>query len=166
MELFIVGQDREERVDVEDRDGRFEVRLGERTYCVDAVRAGATLSLLIDGRQAELSVMADGGGRYRVSGPAGVIELVVRDPLAHLAATSRGGAGLQGSKQVTAYMPGRVVTVLVAEGDRVEPGQGILVIEAMKMENEIQTEVAGVVRSLHVGPGQAVESGDVLFEIE
>jgi biotin carboxyl carrier protein len=58
------------------------------------------------------------------------------------------------------------VAVLVEEGGRVEIGQGIVVLEAMKMENEIRCEVAGVVAKLHVRPGQSVEGGDLLFEID
>ena len=67
---------------------------------------------------------------------------------------------------MNAYMPGRVITVLVAEGDAIEPGQGLIVLEAMKMENEIQAEAAGVVRRVLASPGQTVEGGDPLFEIE
>ena len=66
---------------------------------------------------------------------------------------------------MTAYMPGRVVAVLVEEGDEVAAGQGVVVLEAMKMENEIRAEVAGKVIKLHVRPGQSVEGGDLLFEI-
>ena len=62
-------------------------------------------------------------------------------------------------------MPGRVVAVLVEEGHQVEVGQGVVVLEAMKMENEIRAEVAGKVTKLHVRPGQSVEGGDLLFEI-
>ncbi|MCH9648528.1 MAG: biotin/lipoyl-binding protein [Deltaproteobacteria bacterium] len=63
-------------------------------------------------------------------------------------------------------MPGRVVTLLVSEGDQVEEGQGILVLEAMKMENEIPAESSGVVSRLLVECGQAVDNGDPLFEVE
>jgi biotin carboxyl carrier protein len=63
-------------------------------------------------------------------------------------------------------MPGRVVAVLAEEGARVEAGQGVVVLEAMKMENEIRAERAGTLARLHVRPGQAVEGGDPLFEVE
>ena len=63
-------------------------------------------------------------------------------------------------------MPGRVVEVLVEEGARVEAGQGLIVLEAMKMENEIQAEHEGVVKQVFVTAGQAVEGGDPLFELE
>ena len=62
-------------------------------------------------------------------------------------------------------MPGRVVELLVAEGDRVEEGQGVLVLEAMKMENEIQAEREGVIERFFVADGQAVEGGNPLYEI-
>ena len=86
------------------------------------------------------------------------------DPLTHLARQAHGAAAA-GAHQVSAYMPGRVVAVLVEEGQAVEAGQGLVVLEAMKMENEIQAEAAGVVTKILVAPGQAVEGGDPLFEI-
>ena len=63
-------------------------------------------------------------------------------------------------------MPGRVIEILAQEGQEVAAGQGVLVLEAMKMENEIQAENDGVVRRILVETGQAVEGGDPLFEIE
>ena len=77
-----------------------------------------------------------------------------------------GGRAAGGPQTIDAYMPGRVVTLLVAAGDEVQAGQGVLVLEAMKMENEIQAERQGVIRRLLVKPGQAVEGGDPLFEME
>lgn len=67
--------------------------------------------------------------------------------------------------EVRAVMPGVVRAVVVAEGQPVEPGQPLLILEAMKMENEIRSEHAGVVRRLCVAAGQAVEAGAVLLEI-
>lgn len=63
-------------------------------------------------------------------------------------------------------MPGRVVAVLIKEGDTVTTGQGLVVLEAMKMENEIRAEHDGVVSKIHVQPGQAVDKGNPLFEME
>ena len=62
-------------------------------------------------------------------------------------------------------MPGRVVEILVQEGEEVTAGQGVLVLEAMKMENEIRAEHDGTITKIHVQPGQAVEGGDPLFEM-
>jgi biotin carboxyl carrier protein len=63
-------------------------------------------------------------------------------------------------------MPGRVVNVLVAAGETVAQGQGLIVIEAMKMENELKSPKAGVVAEVKVAPGQTVEKGGVLIVIE
>ena len=62
-------------------------------------------------------------------------------------------------------MPGRVVSVAVAEGATVEAGQPLVVLEAMKMQNEIQADRAGTVTRVHVAAGQAVEGGDPLLEL-
>ncbi|MBU6366822.1 MAG: acetyl-CoA carboxylase biotin carboxyl carrier protein subunit [Gemmatimonadetes bacterium] len=62
-------------------------------------------------------------------------------------------------------MPGLVVRVLAAPGDQVAAGAPLLVMEAMKMENELRAPAAGVVRAVHAAPGQAVEKGAVLVEL-
>ena len=71
-----------------------------------------------------------------------------------------------GPGHVTAAMPGSVVDVLVKEGDSVSIGQGILVTEAMKMENEIQAIIAGTVTNVYVQKGDRVTPGEILVEIE
>jgi pyruvate carboxylase subunit B len=71
-----------------------------------------------------------------------------------------------GPSSLTAPMPGLVVRVLVQPGDRVHAGQGVVVIEAMKMENELRASAAGVVRTIPVKAGSAVEKGAVLVEFE
>ena len=72
----------------------------------------------------------------------------------------------EGPQQVVSAMPGKVVRLLVGEGDEVEQGQGLVVVEAMKMENEIAAPRAGTVRSVPIAPGQAVEGGAVLAVID
>jgi biotin carboxyl carrier protein len=70
-----------------------------------------------------------------------------------------------GDKTVKSPMPGRVVKVLVAKGDAVEVGQGLLVLEAMKMENEVRARVAGTVAEVHVAPGSTVEGSAKLVTL-
>ncbi len=159
--------EREERVRVTAvGEGRFEIAVGERTYQAEAVPAGVGWSLRIDGTQREVAVLPRPGGAYWVgSGAAsGLVELT--DPLTHLARAAQGGKGGKRATRVNAYMPGRVVAVLAAEGDEVTAGQGVVVLEAMKMQNEILAEHAGTIRRILVQPGQAVEGGDPLFEME
>jgi pyruvate carboxylase subunit B len=62
-------------------------------------------------------------------------------------------------------MPGLVVKLEVDEGDTVEAGQGVVIVEAMKMENELKAESAGVVSCIHVAPGEAVEQDQVLIDL-
>jgi propionyl-CoA carboxylase alpha chain len=65
-----------------------------------------------------------------------------------------------------APMPGLIVRVNVAAGDRVQPGQGLVVMEAMKMENELRATAAGTVKRVMAAPGAAVEKGALLLEME
>jgi len=83
--------------------------------------------------------------------------------------TGRGadtGAGAHGEQKVVAPMPGRVVRVLVAAGDEVEPRQPVIVVEAMKMENELRSPKAGRVKHVTVAAGTSVEAGRVLVVID
>lgn len=75
-------------------------------------------------------------------------------------------AGTSGPAPVVAPMPGLIVRVHVQPGDRVEAGQPVVVMEAMKMENELRALAAGTVRAVHAQPGKAVEKGTVLVELE
>ncbi len=172
MELIVRHAGREEKVHLERTDSGYRVTVGEAGYDVDVARAGGAVhglpgvhSLVIDGRQHEVTVRRERQGRYRVTSPDGAGDVELTDPLTHLARQAHEATAAAGVRRVTAYMPGRVVDILVAEGDRVEAGQGIVVLEAMKMKNEIQAEHAGVVSKLLVAKDQAVEGGDPLFEI-
>lgn len=168
MDLIVQLGDREERVTVERTASGYRLRLGGTDYRVDAVAAGGNgvRSLRLGGGDHfEVAVHADGAGRYRVASRRAAAEVEVLSPLAHLARKTAGAGAGRRTERVTAYMPGRVVAVLVEEGAEVEAGQGVVVLEAMKMENEIQAEHAGVVRKILVEPGQSVEGGEGLFEL-
>jgi biotin carboxyl carrier protein len=75
-------------------------------------------------------------------------------------------AGPSGPAPVTAPMPGMIVRITAEVGDQVQPGQGLVVMEAMKMENELRATAAGTVRAILVQPGMAVEKGAILLELE
>jgi biotin carboxyl carrier protein len=166
VELIVRRGERVERVRVEPEGTGYRVHVGETVFHVDQARTGHhERSLLIDGAQREVAVLPRGDGRYLVSTGERTAEVEVSDPLTHLAqqsASARAGRRLQ---RIVAYMPGRVVELLVEEGQEVTAGQGLAVLEAMKMENEIQAELAGRVARIHVEAGQAVEGGDLLFEL-
>lgn len=166
MDLIVRHGEREERVRIRQDGEGFEITVGDRAYRVDAVSARAGLrSLRIDGSQHEVAVRLQLDD-YWVSTSSGSGPVSVTDPLTHLASQTRGGKGGRRQQRVNAYMPGRVVAIHVEEGQAVTAGQGILVLEAMKMQNEIQAEHDGVVKRVCVAAGQAVEGGDLLFELE
>lgn len=77
-----------------------------------------------------------------------------------------GGKGSAGKAMLTSPMPGKVVKLLVGEGQEVGAGQGVIVVEAMKMENELKSAVAGKVKEIFVEEGQVVESGAKLLLVE
>lgn len=169
MELIVRHNERQEEVRLERKDdGSFTVRVGEKSYDIHVAKAGDMLSLRVaDGRQFEVAarrVPSRGRSVYQVSTARGQEQIEVMDPLAYLLEQTNPSAGRGGITE--ALMPGRVVELLVAEGDEVSAGQGIVVVEAMKMKNEIQSEADGSVKHMHVDVGQTVEAGDPLFEIE
>ena len=167
MELIVQQGGRERTVRVHRSAGRLTVAVDGVEYQVDLVPTGVgAWSLVVDGKQYEVGVSNNASGGYEVSSHRGVEALRVLDPLTSLAEKTHDGEGAGGSTKVAAYMPGRVVQVLVDEGDTLAAGQGVLVLEAMKMENEIQVERAGTVKKVYVAQGQAVERGDPLYEID
>ena len=173
MDLIVRRGEREENAHVRRHVGgedTYEVTIGDRTYRVEAVAAGhGVSSLRLDGTQYEVAVRPHGAAAdntWWVSTVHGAGAVVVADPLAHLAAQAAGGKVGKRQQKVTAYMPGRVVAILAEEGEAIHAGQGIVVLEAMKMENEIRAESDGILRQVFVRPGQAVEGGDPLFELE
>ena len=127
-------------------------------------------SILIAGKNLELRVAAvegkpDGGpATYRVSMDGAEFSIEVIDPRKWV----RGGGAAQaaGSQSIVAPMPGKVVRILVAEGQSVEAGQGLLVVEAMKMQNEIKSQKAGTVGKVSVHEGQTVTAGQALMIVE
>jgi biotin carboxyl carrier protein len=152
------------RLELTPRDGRWDCRLDGREVPVDAVLARRdVLSVLIGGKAYEIKrerTATDmhlwvGSVRYGVR---------VRDPRS---LRSRQGADDgKGPRKLIAPMPGKVVRLLVREEAEVEAGQGIVVVEAMKMQNEIKSPKKGVVRKLTASEGANVNSGDVLAIVE
>jgi glutaconyl-CoA/methylmalonyl-CoA decarboxylase subunit gamma len=169
MELIVRLGERVERIGIERRGEGYFVTFGGIERPIDVVRGeGGLRSFLYEGRQFELDIrpVAHEAGSYAVSSRHGSRVVEVEDPLTHLAKKAGAGGGRKKSGRVTAYMPGRVVALLVAEGDEIAIGQPLAVLEAMKMQNEIAAEQAGVMKKVHVAKDQTVESGDLLFELE
>jgi len=145
-------------------DGRWRVTVDGREHVVDSRQTGeGTFSLLIEHVATEVGVTSRGEDyQVVVGGRAHRLRLLDERALRR----RERGAGGDGAKDIRAAMPGKVVAILVAAGTAVERGQGVLVLEAMKMENEIGAPRAGKIVEIRVQPGQAVEAGELLARIE
>lgn len=152
------------RVEVRGKDGRYEVSLDGRRLGVDLSEAGRSfLSLIIEGRSYEVGLEKRPGG-YTVVLEDDVVAVDLADAARASPEAPREAQG--GPARITAPMPGKLVRVLVAPGQEVAAGQGLVVVEAMKMENEMRSPRAGRVKQLPVREGQAVETGAVLAVVE
>jgi biotin carboxyl carrier protein len=150
-------------VDIERRDGVYRVDVDGVSYRVDALKLeGDFFSVLMEGRSYEVSVEAR-GDTYYVRHGASELLVTLSDPSRQ---ARDGAAGADGPENVVTMMPGKVVRLMAAEGDTVEAGQGLIVVEAMKMENEIAASREGKIAAIKVEPGQTVEGGAVLMVIE
>jgi biotin carboxyl carrier protein len=153
-------------IDVRRSGDRWQVTVDGRPVEVDLAMAGGRLSLLIDQRSYEVAVERRTAADVlvHVNGREVPVALGRRGSAAAPAGAAAGLAA--GPAAITAPMPGRVVKLLVKAGDPVAVRQGVIVVEAMKMENELRAPRAGTVRELRVAEGALVEAGATLAVIE
>ena len=168
MRWVIRGEDGEDRqVDVEAEGDRFRVAIDGRSHAVEMIRLDGTfasLRFVDDGRSFRVAYQERGNGSWRLGVAQREFDLDVLTPAQ--AAGIAAGDLQSGPSKVVAPIPGKVVAVKVALGDEVEPGQPLVVLEAMKMENELAADQGGRVTAVHVEAGSTVETGHVLVEIE
>jgi|SRR5580658_5235813 biotin carboxyl carrier protein len=157
------------RLELNRADGRWSCRLDGRDLEVDAVLARSdVLSLRIGNIAYEIKSERVANDLHSndlhlwVDSRRFAVE--VHDPRS-LRGRARTGDD-HGPRKITAPMPGKVVRLLVREGDTVEPGAGVAVVEAMKMQNEIKSPKKGTIRKILVNAGAAVNAGDVLAVVE
>lgn len=163
---------------------RYYVTVGGRTFEVDLGREETTVdgspvvagmshvegtdlrSLLLDGQSFRILARHEGESRWGLHLRGRRFEVEAVDERARAIREMTGsGSGPTGPRPIRAPMPGLVVKVEVAEGARVDVGQGVVIVEAMKMENELKAEGPGIVTRIHVSPGEAVEKDQVLIEL-
>lgn len=176
---FIATADNEEhRVIVDDldkEDGIYSVELNGKKYRVDAhTMPSQIVTALIDNKSYDLDVddkdhqssdPLDGRLSIRVRGRVVRLEML-EERRNKIKNTQCSKFAQSGNLQITSPMPGKVLRYLVKEGEEVQEGQGVVVMEAMKMENELQAPQAGIVRSLCAQVGSAVNSGTLLVTFE
>lgn len=172
LEIEVNGRGRRVTVEpLDDGSGRFRVAWEETVRVVDARRLDAeTLSLVVlEGGSGSHQVRCVHGSRpdlVDVHVGGAVLQARVDDGRMWLAGAGAGAAAGAGGGQVTAPMPGKITRILVQPGDEVAAGQGVVVVEAMKMENELGAPLAGRVADVPVAEGDPVDSGAVLVVIE
>jgi biotin carboxyl carrier protein len=160
-----LGREREQ-VEVTGDEGRYRVVLGDRVWHVDArLNAQGICSLLIDG-VSYVADVADRKGACVVELAGETYTIDVEEETRHIIRTRGGTAAGEGGQTIRAPMPGKITIVKVAPGDAVTSGDTLVVVEAMKMENELKAGGPGTVREVRVQAGQAVNPGDVLVVIE
>ena len=149
----------------EQNQNAWRCQVNGKEFEVDAIRvADDVLSIISGGKTYELKRdVSPSGNHLYFNGRAFGYE--VRDPRA-LRGRRLAGVHAEGPKKITAPMPGKVVRVIAAPGTRVEAGQGVIVIEAMKMQNELKSPKKGTVQKIVAGEGTAVNAGDTLAIIE
>jgi biotin carboxyl carrier protein len=142
--------------------GRFHVAVDGARHEVELVAVNDSLSalLLSDGRAFAVASRRETHGHWRISVGDRDFQVKLRDPLERELAGR--GPSASGPQEIRAPIPGKVVSVAVAAGDAVSAGQVVVVLEAMKMENQICAEGAGTVETVVVEPGAAVDGGQVL----
>ena len=166
MKLDLNINGREDEIELTAGDPVYRFRLGEtgeREANVESPQTGV-YSVLVDGRSYDAYVEDLPGGTIVVTIAGHRFEIEARDPRRwSRKAAGRGGDARQ---SIVSPMPGKVVRVLVAVGDAVEAGQGIVVVEAMKMQNEMKAARAGTVLSIGAKEGATVMAGELLVTIE
>ena len=161
--VTIAGRTIEVEVDGE------RVTVDGRVLSATLTRIGGTpvRQLVVDGRSVALALDPVGGGRWTLTRQGERWEAeVVDERTRHIRSLTGTGEGGPRAGALRAPMPGLVVRVLVAPGQRVAQGDGLVVLEAMKMENELKAAAPGTVRAVPVEAGATVEKGTVLVELE
>jgi biotin carboxyl carrier protein len=161
--VSVLGREIEVEVDGE------QVTVDGRTHVATLSRVPGTpvRQLLLDGRSEALAVEGGGGGRWTVTRRGERCEIeVVDERTRHIRGLTGAADRARGPLALKAPMPGLVVRVQVEAGQPVAAGAALVVLEAMKMENELRAAAAGVVRTVRVRPGEPVEKGQVLVELD
>jgi len=138
---------------------RFEYNGLARSFSMEPSGPGV-FSILIEGRSYQATVLAPG----TIQVDDRIFEVEIFDPRELRARTSAGAS--HGRQNIVSPMPGKVVRVLVSAGDAIEKGQGLIVVEAMKMQNEMKAPKAGTVVEVKTKDGATVAAGEILIVIE
>ncbi len=168
MKLIAEIDNEKHALDVQRESARVSATIDSRSYQIEVrePEAGAYL-FIVDGRVFECRVDKAGAtrGGYQVHVGGDTYNITLSDPK-RLRDAKSSGADADGRASVVAPMPGKVVRVLVEHGEKVESGDGLVIVEAMKMQNEMKSPKAGTIVEIHAQAGATVNAGEVLIVVE
>jgi len=165
----VVVDNREFDIELKYRSEKYEIVINEHTLSVESHRLGESRSLLlVDNQTLEVDVRGNEAGREKTVFMKGLeIPVTVEDfHLAKLRRTAGLAAGPAVESSLKAPMPGLMIDVKVEVGRQVNPGDPLVVIEAMKMENIIKARAKATIKKMCVKAGESVEKGDLILEFE
>lgn len=168
MKLTAALGDYQADVKIRDADGSIRAEIDGRRYEIEMHESGPGGYLLIsDGRVFDCRVQGspESGKSLEVVVGTTQYQITIGDPK-RLRSVSNSVAHIDGAARILARMPGKVVRLLVKVGEQIDAGAGIMVVEAMKMQNEMKSPKAGMVVALNVAAGDNVNAGDLLAVIE
>jgi biotin carboxyl carrier protein len=166
MKFEVVINGARRTVEIERDDNRWRISLDGENIDADAVEIAPNIfSILLNGNSHEVRVTPTAAGALTLQTAHQEFIAEVVDPRAWRG-RRHGALEAEGRQQVLAPMPGKIVSVLVQAGEKVEAGQGLFVVEAMKMQNEIRSPKSGTVERLLAKEGQPVNAGEVLAWID
>jgi biotin carboxyl carrier protein len=168
MKLIAETDNEKHALDVQRESARVSATIGSRSYQIEVRKpeAGAYV-FIVSGRVFECRVDKSGAtrGAYQVHVGGDTYNIALSDPK-RLRDAKSSGADADGRVPVVAPMPGKVVRVLVEQGAEVVAGDGLVIVEAMKMQNEMKSPKAGTVAEIHAQAGATVSAGEVLIVVE
>lgn len=164
MKLELSIGDRARNIEIERHGEQVQFRIDGRAVAADVMQVQPEVySVLIDGQAFEAHIECGASGlRVQIDGRE--FPIAIADPRQWRRDRNQIAAA-EGHQQIVSSMPGKVVRVMVRAGDAVEAGQGLLVVEAMKMQNEIKSPKAGKIERIAVQEGQTVNAGEILAVI-
>jgi pyruvate carboxylase subunit B len=167
VRFWVTLEGHEAEVEFRTEGDRVWLEVGGRRLEADFRRLpdGEVYSLLVDGRSHEVRVAPGREGQLEVALDGAVVPVEVRHPLEKRLLASTGTGAAAGGETIAAPMPGLVVAIKVVPGDPVEAGQAVVVVEAMKMQNELVAKRGGVVRDVLVQERASVSAGQALVRI-
>jgi biotin carboxyl carrier protein len=165
MELQLNIDQKIHKVEIDLKDGKYSVKLGDEQHQVDSQRISENcLSLLVDGKAYTVFIAADKTKRYiSVQGEQFCIEEAKAETQTRAMADA---STLKVIPTISSPMPGKIVKILVREKEKVRKNQSLVIVEAMKMENEIKSPNAGMVKKINFKEGDLVDAAEPIVELE